>query len=1141
MKKHKNLETLNDIEAFLNKVLDDPKRANLQSRAVAWSSMRNNGKLNDDAPAALIHEIETDLAEHGFSLLRASLACKELGGNSEIFRIGFERAGNCFEALTSNSGNEFIEGDFYRIIAACCYHIASYSAIAYSILNHPDINNLTAIEKALRLLILRDIKNLKLFLETYLSESGVNDERLAEAFQSEETEQDVLISLVINDSGCRALAYFEFALQTGNNNLFERAKEILAGAIKLATSSNNISHYWVLRLISNLIDDLWLSSLHKNLPVNFPIAEENKYEELRELFLATLYNRNNAEVELWPSQLESAKRAQDLTDDLVVALPTSAGKTRIAEITSLMTLSVGRRILIVTPLRALSAQTERSFRATFGPLGFRVSSLYGPSGSGGDEDALRTNDIIISTPEKLDFALRSDPTIIDDVGLVVLDEGHLIGPQEREIRFEILVQKLLKRADSKDRRIVCLSAILPPGKPLEDLTSWIRKDKAGTPIFFKWRPTRQRFGTISFLSTHAKLNFSKDDSEGFVSRFIEKVPKEGNIKLRSGNIKDITLASAWKFAQEGKRVLVFVTQANWVEPFGQASLELVEKGFLPSLVPNLADIKRALQIGEEWLGANHPAVLALKIGVGIHHGKLPSPFLRELEILLAKGKILVTVASPTLSQGLNINAAILLVPYLTRAGEIISGEEFANVAGRAGRAFVDVEGLVLHVMKDQLQTRKNQWFKLVSAARHRNLQSGILQVVHNILIELSKKGILKQDDAFEYLANNIDAWKGQLPEQTEVSELSPTIEHDLEMLDAMVFGLIESLDADSSDLPTLLNTALTSSLWERQIANKNSKIIELHRNILKARANLIWRNTTPSSRKGHFAMGVGLEAGLKIDGLAEELVGNLDEADEAAFNGDLERLVQSIINIAQLILNIAPFKSDEGLVIGWEKLLRSWLSGASIEDIGPDNMKFIEDVFVYKLVWAIESLRVRRISIGWEPEYYSGMAASCVETGTFRYQVALLIRSGLPSRICAMAAVQGHDSTFSDNKELREWLKSDYVEMLTDTDLWPTQETSDIWKKFREDFLRKEQGKLIKNDYTLKSQSFPNVTAGLYRFEQNEEGICEIKTPDFHSMGKLHRKIQKGNLGIAHIKFFRRSNFHPIISRIGIGNITWEK
>ena len=44
---------------------------------------------------------------------------------------------------------------------------------------------------------------------------------------------------------------------------------------------------------------------------------------------------------------------------------------------------------------------------------------------------------MVGTPEKLDFALRNDPSLIDDVGLVVLDEGHMIGLNEREINYEV--------------------------------------------------------------------------------------------------------------------------------------------------------------------------------------------------------------------------------------------------------------------------------------------------------------------------------------------------------------------------------------------------------------------------------------------------------------------------------------------------------------------------------------------------------------------------------------------------------------------------------------------------------------------------------------------------------------------------------
>ena len=48
------------------------------------------------------------------------------------------------------------------------------------------------------------------------------------------------------------------------------------------------------------------------------------------------------------------------------------------------------------------------------------------------------------------------------------------------------------------------------------------------------------------------------------------------------------------------------------------------------------------------------------MGVAVHYGRLPNPFLRELEILLSDGVLKVIIASPTLSQGLNLNAAVLL-------------------------------------------------------------------------------------------------------------------------------------------------------------------------------------------------------------------------------------------------------------------------------------------------------------------------------------------------------------------------------------------------------------------------------------------------------------------------------------------------
>ena len=95
-----------------------------------------------------------------------------------------------------------------------------------------------------------------------------------------------------------------------------------------------------------------------------------------------------------------------------MALPTSAGKTRIAELCILRTLAQGRRVVYVTPLRALSAQLERTLAQTFAPLGASVTALYGASGiAQADIATIQNGTIVVATPEKLDFALRVEPSV----------------------------------------------------------------------------------------------------------------------------------------------------------------------------------------------------------------------------------------------------------------------------------------------------------------------------------------------------------------------------------------------------------------------------------------------------------------------------------------------------------------------------------------------------------------------------------------------------------------------------------------------------------------------------------------------------------------------------------------------------------
>ncbi|MFN8680278.1 DEAD/DEAH box helicase [Paracoccus sp. P2] len=1122
------METPDELTTFLTAATADGILGRLLYRGAAWSLMREAGVLPANAPQ-LGATIETDLAEHGFALLRGAMALRAQTGASDLTNKAFERAANAFEALVRNGDPEAPERGFRRTIAAAAYHLAGYSAVAYSLFNETaeDINT-TAGETAIRHLILRDLDQLRGFVRDWLGDETHGDGQVAEALGGEDPDIDEVLSTILNTTICRALAFFDFALETGEDEPVEAARDLLATAVSLADNAENVPLWWISNLCRHLIDDLWQHSLHRNLPTEPPAGTEDEYPNLRRLFIGSLYARKTSEVELWPSQREAARRSTDVTDDLVVALPTSAGKTRVAEIAALMTLSSARRVLIVTPLRALSAQTERSFRRTFAPLGFSVSSLYGASGlSAGDEDALRSREIIIATPEKLDFALRSDPSLIDDVGLIVLDEGHMIGPSEREIRYETLVQRLLRRADSAERRIVCLSAILPSGDELDDLTAWIRSDEPGEPVRSDWRPTRQRFGALTWRGKDALLRLDLDDGGPFLDKFVEEKPARGREKNPYPRKNShLTLFAAWEFAGQGKRTLIFSTQANWVESYGKQVVDLCKRGYLESLLEDEAPIARALEVGKEWLGEDHPAVASLKVGVAIHHGRLPSPFLRELEILLSEGVLKVIVASPTLSQGLNLNAAVLLVPALYRAGEKIKGEEFANVAGRAGRAFVDVEGLIVHVMFDKTDWRKREWRSLVASAKARTLKSGLIQIVAEILERLSREGVLDRDDAWEYLANAREAWRSPDEEAAVAARLAAAVEYEangdgddegaeedkeetideeplsqlVERLDATVFGLIEALDADRTDLPRLLDEALRGSLWARQIAREDEDVAPLHMKVFEARADLIWKTTSAQARRGHFAMGVGLEAGLSVDAMADELAELLDRADDAALSGEVGELADALGGLGERLLFMRPFIPDRrnALPVNWKAILRAWISGEDVSQIGPQNMRAVEEAFTYRLVWALEAVRTRRMSLGWSPDAIAGSAAAAVETGVPQFMMAMLIRAGLPSRRAAIAAIEDTRPIFVTPAEMRAWLESDEITAYTDAGNWPTPDTAALWARFRTEALSGGIQKWSVERYKRLLDTATAPPAGLYRIVTNEgDGRTWLATPDY--------------------------------------------
>src|SRR5579883_2274893 len=536
-----------------------------QARAIIW----RDGALPADAPA-FAPQLSYNLHSYGYGLLGLGLRLIELGGDAARARTAFEQAATALESLIAKGNRGEVDRDFHFVMAAASYHLAHLSARAYSLLAIVEADeNFSPTERLLSQLMRRDFRGFRNTALDYRVSGEGSDERIARAIQAAMDGADVSggdeflfdgLDTALTDGFMAAMSLFVQAVERGDRRPLEQALGRLRTGLSICRELNMLPQWWTHRVAIHLVGDLWSNTFHERLPRQPAGGAAADWPRLRELFIALLQSRPRAEVDLWPSQVEAAGRAVDQSDDLVVSLPTSAGKTRIAELCILRCLAGGKRVVFVTPLRALSAQTETTLQRTFGPLGNTISALYGSIGTSGfDEDAIRQRHIVVATPEKLDFALRNDPSLLDDVGLLVFDEGHMIGLSEREVRYEVQIQRLLRRADAAQRRIVCLSAILPEGDQLDDFAAWLRRDQPGGLVKDDWRPTRLRYGEVVWNGQHARLNLRVGQERPFVPRFLTGfVPPVGmRKKLFPSDLGELCLATAWRLVNDGQSVLVF--------------------------------------------------------------------------------------------------------------------------------------------------------------------------------------------------------------------------------------------------------------------------------------------------------------------------------------------------------------------------------------------------------------------------------------------------------------------------------------------------------------------------------------------------------------------------------------------------------
>ena len=222
---------------------------------------------------------------------------------------------------------------------------------------------------------------------------------------------------------------------TGDADNIERAQENLAVALRGFAEVGDAVLYNSAAGVSHLLPLMVERSTWRQLADVSNAPRWRRYMQVLGRGLGQRVLDARSISELWPSQraaLDGGLLAS--SESLAIRMPTSAGKTRVAELAMVKMLvdTPGARCVYIAPFRALVSEIEESFANLFQDLGYAASNVPGAYDQDEYGELIATkDDVLVLTPEKLDLLFRLQPELLDSVRLVVVDEGHLVGDPHR--------------------------------------------------------------------------------------------------------------------------------------------------------------------------------------------------------------------------------------------------------------------------------------------------------------------------------------------------------------------------------------------------------------------------------------------------------------------------------------------------------------------------------------------------------------------------------------------------------------------------------------------------------------------------------------------------------------------------------------
>jgi helicase len=470
--------------------------------------------------------------------------------------------------------------------------------------------------------------------------------------------------------------------------------------------------------------------------------------------------------ELYPPQEEFVIRKL-FEKNCIISTPTASGKTLMAILAAIKTLEKNKKVLYTSPLVALAFEKYEEFSKFFSEYKVAISvSDYDSS-----DPWLQKYDLIVATNEKVESLIRHGAEWIKDVGLLILDEIHLLTDPSRGPTLEILITKM--RRIVKNLQVIGLSATI---KNAEELSEWLNAELLKS----NFRPVKLYQG-VAYDS-------------------IVEFPGHVNIELN----KQLELEEAIVIdtLNRNKQILVFCSTRRSTEALAERLSKVVgsrlgrnEKELLTKLSD---EIENVLEVPTEQCKR---LARCVKNGVAFHHSGLVGKQRRLIEENFRNGLIKVVVATTTLAAGVDLPAFRVLIKDAKRYHPLygyvyIPTLEYYQMIGRAGRPRFDKfgESIIIAKNKDDAEELVERFILGEPEPITSKLASEPALRMH-VLALIASEFCKKKKSVLDFFSSTFFAFK-----YGDISLLEEKIEEILEMLSEWSFIQIENNKIEATRL-----------------------------------------------------------------------------------------------------------------------------------------------------------------------------------------------------------------------------------------------------------------------------------------------------------------------------------------------------